>query len=170
MDALMQALQFTSDDLAANRRGEIGPFQVVRLKRALVRALAIGVPLLALGILAAAALMFLGDRQQSSGLTLVGIALTVFNAAVVGFLLQWWLRTRADLDRPVTATEGVLHRTVRARPNGRLIGYVLKLEGQPFEWMVNRTVFNAFPESAVCRLYRAAGSRQLLSAEVINGG
>lgn len=170
MDALMQALQFTSDDLAANRRGVIGPAQATRVRRTFRRALALGVALLVLGVLGAAASLYFGDRNDDLVLTLVGIALTVFNAAVVGFLAQWWLRTQTDLKRPVQMNTGVVHRTVRARPNGGLIGYVLRVEGQPKDLRVNRPVFNAFMDGTAYRFYRAAGSHVLLSAEIDQGG
>jgi hypothetical protein len=170
MESLMQALQFTGDDLAANRRGAIGPFQAERLRRALRRAFLIGFVVLALGVLLAAAALYFGDRNDDLVLTLIGIALTVFNAAVVGYLAQWWLRTRMDLERPLLVAEGLVHRTVRARPNGQLLGFVLRLEGQPLEVRVNRPVFNAFSDGATYRLYRAAGSRQLLSAEEVDRG
>lgn len=166
----MQALQFTSDDLAANRLGVVGPSQAARLRRTLRRALIIGLIILALGVLLAAACLYFGDRNDDGVLTLVGIALTVFNAIVVGFLVQWWLRARMDLHQPLLAATGLLHRTVRARPNGQLLGFVLRLEDSPFEVRVSRQVFNAFSDGAAYRLYRAAGSRQLLSAEEVSGG
>lgn len=169
MDLLMQALQFTSDDLAANRRGAIGPTQAARLHRTLRRALIAGLIVLALGVLLAAVCLYFGDRHDDLVLTLVGIALTVFNAIVVGFLAQWWLRARADLRQPLLVTSGLIHRTVRARPNGQLLGFVLHLEDSPVEVRVSRQVFNAFSDGAVYRLYRSAGSRQLLSAEAVIG-
>lgn len=170
MDPLMQALQFTGDDLAANRRGVVGPFQAVRLRRTLRRVLSFAILVLFFGILGAAAALYAAQVNSDSVLRLIGIALTVFNAAVVGFIAQWWMRTRADLHAPVLADSGVVHRTVRARPNGQLLGFVLRLDGQPLELRVNRQVFNAFNDGAAYRLYRAAGSRVLLSAEAIDEG
>lgn len=165
MDALMQALQFTRDDLAANRRGAVGPFQAARMRRMRNRGLAGGAAALALGIVAAAALLFQGDRMDSRAFTLVGVALTGLNAVLVGLLLQRWLRTSSDVSRPVLQDRGVVKRTVRARPNGRVIGFYVRLDGTPVELRVNKQIFNAFIEGAAYRWYRAAGSRTLLSAE-----
>jgi hypothetical protein len=169
MDLLMQALQYTSDDLKANQQGRVGPFQAVRLRRTLVRSLTIGGVVLIFGILGAAAALTAGSLNASQGLTLLGIALTVFNAAVVGFLAQFWLRTRTDLTRPVLRQQGLVHRTIRATKSGRLIGFVVRLEGVSGELHVNKAVFNAFRDNTSYRFYRAAGSRTLLSAEEVTG-
>lgn len=166
----MQALQYTGDDLKANQQGRIGPFQAVRIQRTLTRWIAIGAVLLVMGILGAAALLYLGAINNSSGLTLTGILLTVFNAIIVGFIAQFWLRSRADLQQPPLVQQGVLHRVVRATKNGRFAGYVVRLEGVPGDLSVNKQVFNAMAEGASYRLYRAAGSRTLLSAEVVAKG
>lgn len=167
MDPLMQALQYTSDDLKANQQGRIGPFQAVRLKRTLSRWVAAGAMVLVFGILGAASLLYLGAINDSSGLTLTGITLTVFNAIVVGLIAQFWMRGRADLQRPPLVQEGVLHRVVRATKNGRFAGYVMRLEGVGGDINVNKPIFNAFTEGVRYRLYRAAGSHTLLSAEVV---
>jgi hypothetical protein len=121
-------------------------------------------------VIGAAALLYAGDVNASTGLTLTGIILTIFNAAVVGLLAQFWLRTRTDLRQPVISQQGELHRTVRATKNGRFIGYVVRLDGVSGELRVNKPVFNAFTDGATYRLYRAAGSRMLLSAEVVGKG
>ena len=170
MDPLLQALQATGDDLKANRDGRIGPFQAVRIRRTLIRWLAIGGVILFFGIIGAAALLYLGDANNSRSLTVTGMLLTVFNAIVMGLALQFWLRTRADLARPVEVHQGAVHRTVRASKNGRFLGYVVRLDGVPGELRVNKQVFNAFTEGVTYRLYRAAGSRTLLSGETIQTG
>ena len=169
MDPLMQALQYTSDDLKANRQGRVGPFQAVRLRRTLVRSLSVGAVILVFGIVGAAAALTAGSLNAVQGLTVLGIALTVFNAIVVGYLAQFWLRTRADLNQPVLRQQGVLHRTIRATKSGRLIGFVVRLEGASGEMAVNKAVFNALRDGAPYCLYRAAGSRTLLSAEEVAG-
>lgn len=166
----MQALQYTGDDLKANQQGRIGPFQAVRIRRTLTRWLAVGALLLIFGILGAASLLYLGSINESSGLTITGVTLTVFNAVVVGLMAQFWLRSRIDLQQPPLVQQGVLRRIVRATKNGRFAGYVIRLEGVPGEMGVNKQVFNAFSEGAIYRLYRTAGSRTLLSAEVIGKG
>lgn len=170
MDPLMQALQYTGDDLKANQQGRIGPFQAVRIKRTLNRWLAVGALILCFGVLGATSLLYLGAINQSSGLTLTGVTLTILNAIVVGLMAQSWFRTRADLQQPPLVQQGMLHRIVRATKNGRLAGYVVRLDGVPGEINVNKQVFNALTEGASYRLYRAAGSRTLLSAEVVGKG
>jgi hypothetical protein len=170
MDPLMQALQYTGDDLKANQQGRVGPFQAVRIRRTLTRGLAVGVTVLFFGLIAAAAALTVGSLNDSMGLMMTGVILTVFNAAVVGLLAQFWFRTRADLRQPVIAQQGLLHRTVRATKNGRFIGYVIRLDGAAGELRVNKAVFNAFVDGAAYRLYRSAGSRTLLSAESLAKG
>ncbi|MBL8148232.1 MAG: hypothetical protein JNL34_17785 [Anaerolineae bacterium] len=167
MDPLMQALQYTDDDLKANQQGRIGPFQAVRLKRTLTHWIAVSAIVLILGVLGAASFLYFGAVNASSGLTLTGIVITVFNAIVVGLIAQFWMRSRTDLQRPPLVQEGVLHRVVRATKNGRFAGYIMRLEGVSGDINVNKLIFNAFADGARYRLYRAAGSRTLLSAEVV---
>lgn len=161
--SLDDALHFTADDLVANREGRLGVGQRERLQRSARRTLSVGILGFILVGLGAALLIFLGQRNDSMILTIIGIALTVINAAIVGFLVQSRLRLQSDLTQPVTVDESLVHRTLRI--SGRSPTYLLKFDDR--EIVVNKRAFNAFIEGAAYKLYRSAGSKTLIAAELI---
>jgi hypothetical protein len=160
---LSSALGFTADDLAANREGRLSAAQQERLRRASRRFLVIGIiSIIAIG-LGAAVLIFIAQQNNSAILYLIGVVLTIVNAAIVGLLVQNRLRSQSDLSHPVRVDEGIVNRTLRI--SGRTPAYILKLKDERI--IVNKPTFNAFIEGAVYRLYRAASSKAVLSAELV---
>jgi hypothetical protein len=160
--SLAEALNFTPDDLAANRAGRLSAAQAERLNRSWRRTLWIVIGLVVLFGLVATTLLFLAQRQESPVLTAVGIVVTVVNAATVGLGAQSYLRTSGDLRRgEVAVVSGAVSHTIRV--TGRVLTYVLKVEGQ--ELIVSKAVFYAVDDAKAYRFYRAPSSRALLSAE-----
>lgn len=165
MMTLAEALQFTNDDLAANRAGQLSGAQAARLRRNVRRTLTAILAIVFFSILLATVLIFLGQQNGSVVLTLVGIVLTIFNAGVVGFGVQSWARYRIDVGAtPVLAQEGEVARTLRLV--GRTPLYIVTFQGSRIA--VSKDAFNAFGEGTTFRLYRSAGSKTLLSAEKVS--
>lgn len=161
---LAEALQFDESDLAANREGRLSASQLERLRRNWYRGMGINFGLVAFGVLAATIFLFIGWRTEMVVLTLVGITLTFFNAAVVGLLGQTYLQYRGDTkDGSVTKLEGTASRTLKINERARSAAYFVSINGQ--EIRVNKPVFNAFEDQGVYCVYRAAFSKQVLSAE-----
>ncbi len=164
---LMAALQFTSDDLAANRAGKLSDRQRERLRRSgrSIFYAAVGLAL-ALSI-GAALLIYLGQRNESPILRLVGVALTVINAVVLAVGVGSGLRLRADLRAgQVVAVSGVVRRVVRV--SGRSAAYVLAVElpQGTLRLNVSKAVFNSFQDGVRYHLYRTLSARLLVAAEV----
>lgn len=160
----MAALEFTDDDLAANREGRLSAAQAERLHRLRRRAMTVGVSVVAAIGVIATVFLFLGQYNGSSILSLVGIGVTICNAAVAGVMLRNWLRLGADLRAGAVQTlNGKVEHTLRVV--GRVPTYILTIDGQ--ELQVGRPVFFAIHENERYRLYRAPGSRILLTAELM---
>ena len=160
---LEDALRFNADDLAANREGRLSPSQQERLRRASRRTLIVGIiGIVAIG-LGATTFIYLGQQGNSMILTLIGIALTVVNAGIVGFLIQNRIRWQHDITQPVEMQDGIVQRTLRI--SGRTPTYLLRFEGENL--VVNKPTFNAFIDGAVYKLYRTSSSKTLLSAELV---
>ncbi|MFN8560525.1 MAG: hypothetical protein U0703_02575 [Anaerolineae bacterium] len=102
--------------------------------------------------MAATVLLFLGQRNDSPILSLIGITITIINAVIVGLGAQSYMRTSSDLRGGRVATvSGVVSHTIRV--SGRVATYVLKLDGQ--EIIVSKPVFFAVEDARLYRLYRA---------------
>lgn len=160
--ALADVLNFSDDDLAANRAGNLSDSQRARLTRGWQRTLWIIVGLvIGLGLLATI-LLFLGQRNESPILGVIGIIITVVNAVLVGLGAQSYLRTTSDLrGGRVNIISGVVSHTIRV--TGRAATYILKVDDQ--EIIVPKVVFFAFEDAKPYRLYRAPASKTLLAAE-----
>lgn len=158
---LAQALGFDADDLAHNRTGQLSEQQRSRLERGWRRTMTIGIGVLFLVTLLATFFLFIGQRNQTPVLSIVGVALTVANALTVGILVRSRLRLNTDLREPVRADEAPVQRTLRVA--GRRALYLIKTSGN--EHAVSKDAFNAFTEGARYRLYSTAASGDLLSAE-----
>lgn len=161
--SLDDALHFDQDDLSANREGRLSAAQVVKLRRTSRRTLIFGIIAIIVIGLVATVLIFLGQQHNSMVLNVIGVILTVLNAAVVGFLVQNWLRLQSDLTQPVTMQEGLANRTLRI--SGRTPTYIVKFDNVNI--FVNKIAFNAFIEGAAYKLYRSAGTKTVLSAELV---
>ena len=161
---LSSALGFSAAELAMNREGRLSETQQERIRRASRGLLLIGIAAIIIIGFGAAVLIFIAQQNNSAVLYLIGVVLTIVNAAIVGLLVQNRLRAQTDLSQPVRVQEGVVQRTLRI--SGRTQTYILRIANGQI--MVNRPTFNAFIEGAVYRLYRTAGSRALLSAELVD--
>ncbi len=161
---LQEALQFDMADLAANRAGRLSEGQRARLWRNWQRGVVISISMIIFGILAATIFLYIGWRTYTTALTIVGITLTFFNAAVVGLLAQAYLRYRGDTaDDAVVRLEGTATRTLRVNERARSAAYFIIIDGQ--ELRVNKPVFNAIEDQGIYCVYRAPLSKQVLSAE-----
>jgi hypothetical protein len=159
---LMRLLQFDAGDLANNRAGLLSERQRQRLRRTRSRAALVNGGVAFVIVIAAAALLFLAQRDNSLPALLVGIMLTVANALLIGLTAQSWLRIAGDLARDeVDTLVGKVERTVRVV--GRSVQYLLRVEGKDIP--VTKEVFNAVAEGQRWRFYRAKVSGTLLSAE-----
>lgn len=160
--SLMEALEFTDDDLVANRAGRLSAAQVERLKRLRSRALTVGIAVVVVIGLIATMFLFLGQYNASPILSIVGIGITVCNAVVAGVMLRNWLRLGADIRGEVVQTlTGKVKHTLRVA--GRVPTYILTIDGQ--ELQVGKPLFFAIRENERYCLYRAPASRVLLAAE-----
>jgi hypothetical protein len=162
--SLAAALNFNTDDLSANRGGNLSQAQAERLQRLRFRSTLITVLIVVINGVAASAFLFIGQREESFLLILVGIGVTIINAILVARAIQNWLRVQSDLQKDAVANvSGEVTRT--ARVFGRRVFFVLAIGRQ--EFVVNKPVFNAVAEQKRYRLYYSPRSRTLLSAEAI---
>jgi uncharacterized membrane protein YidH (DUF202 family) len=160
--ALADVLNFSAEDLAANRAGALSDAQKARLARGWRRTLWIIVALVVGFGLVATILLFLGQQNASPILSVIGVTITVINAVIVGLGAQNYLRTSSDLRGGRVATiSGIVSHTIRV--SGRTATYVLKVDGQDI--IVPKPVFFAIEDAKPYRLYRAPASKTLLSAE-----
>ncbi len=161
---LMDILNFSAADLAANQAGRLSEAQSARLRRIWRRTLAIIVGLVLAVGLTATILLFVAQTNGSAILNFIGIALTVINAVIVGLGAQSYLRTSGDLRAgQVAAVSGPVSRTIRMA--GRSATYVLKVDGQ--ELIVAKPLFGLIEDGKPYRFYRAPASRTLLAAEAL---
>ncbi len=159
---LMEALNFDTDDLARNREGRLSARQLERLRQLRGRSVLIGMGIILLIGFAAALIVFLSQRNNSPILLLVGIGVTICNAALTGILARNWLRLNADIRAgEVASVSGSVHHTIRVA--GRVAQYLLRVDG--IDITVSKPVFLAVAEGKPYRFYRAPASRVLLSAE-----
>jgi hypothetical protein len=160
--ALADVLNFSAEDLAANRAGSLSDAQKARLARGWRRTFWIILALVVGFGLTATILLFLGQRNASPILSVIGIAITMLNAVIVGLGAQNYLRTSSDLrGGRVAAVSGVVTHTIRV--SGRIATYILKVDGQ--EIVVSKPVFFAIEDAKPYRLYRTPASRTLFAAE-----
>ncbi|GAB5490527.1 MAG: hypothetical protein Phog2KO_07420 [Phototrophicaceae bacterium] len=159
---LMQHLQFTQDDLHANREGQLGENQRIRLQGLQNRAILIGVIGFFAFALIATIFLFFGSENNFFIMTLIGIFVTICNALFVGMFARQYMRLRADLfDNEVEVIEGELERVII--PNGRMNNFLIRLNEE--EFYVKKDLFKLFRHEVNYRFYRASHSRVLLSAE-----
>ena len=162
LGSLTDALNFSAEDLDANRAGRLSETQKQRLTRGWRRTLWIVIGMVIVFGLAATTILFVAQRNNSLVLNVVGIVLTIINALIVGLGAQSYLRTSSDLKggRVVTIS-GVVSHTIRV--SGRVATYILKVGDQNV--VVSRLVFFAVEDGKAYHFYRAPSSKTLLSAE-----
>lgn len=160
--ALMQPLQFSAEDLDANRDGQLGVAQQHRLNSLRRRTLLIGGAGFFGFVLLATTLLFVGVQQQSFIFSVMGGATLVVNAAFIGMFARQWLRLSADLRaRTVETITGDLERVVRT---GRQVSnFVVRVDGN--EFAMPKETFNLFRHEVPYTMYRAPRSGVLLAAE-----
>ncbi len=159
---LMAALNFTADDLAANRDGRLSAGQRARLQAARRRGALVGVALMLAVVLLATVALYLGQINRTPVLTFVGVALTICGAVVSGLMVRNWYRLTTDLERDAVQTlAGTVQHTVRV--SGRVAEYVLAIDGQRLS--VPKPVFLALKNGGQYRLYRTPIARVLLAGE-----
>lgn len=162
------ALNFTDDDLEANRAGQLSERQLYRIQSGWRRLLIIGVlALIGIGFVATV-LIFLGNQHESPILTVLGLALTLVNALVMGTGVQMRIRMNRDLrqveESGLLITEGKVKHTLQVIRRSSF--YWLEVKDERIN--VSKTTFFAVEENARYRLYRLPFSKTLLSAEKLN--
>src|SRR5688572_16429231 len=94
---LMSRLRFTAEDVAANQEGSFSEAQEARLRQQQARLLWIGAAAFFGAVFLATLFLFIGQRNQTLVLTIIGVLLTMVNAIWVGSVARQWLRLSADL-------------------------------------------------------------------------
>jgi hypothetical protein len=160
--ALMTALDFTTDDINANRQGNLSKPQTARIKKLRQRNIIIGVIAFFVIVLIATTLIYVGQRNENLILSGVGGLLTVLNAVMMGILGRSYMRTTADLrDGGVEMLEGKLERIVKRGKQGD--NYMVRIDQA--EIYVTKEIFLQLKHEKPYRLYRTRLSGVLLSAE-----
>lgn len=164
VDALMPVLNFTDDDLRANREGHLSERQHYRLLSLRRRSIQIGVGTLVTLIFITTTVLYLGWLNSSTILNVLGTGLIVINAVMVGMFGRHWMRLTGDLNkREVAIVEGAMERVVR--PQRRVNSYLLRIGDAEFS--VNKDTFRLFRHETPYRLYVAPYANILLAAEPI---
>lgn len=163
--ALMQALGFTPDDLAANRAGEMSEMQLYTLRLRLRRSVLIGGLLVFAGVFIASLMLFMGRHSEGGAiiLSLIGIGLTLCNAALLGIFVRYWLRLAADIrEGRVSVTYGTLKRVIKP-VSRRVLNYAIRVgEAEVF---VSQALFEVLAHNRSYTLYRAPNTGSLLAIE-----
>jgi hypothetical protein len=159
---LMDIMGFTKVDLEANQQGNLSSAQADKLKRSRQRNTIIGAVLFFVFVIVATVMIFLGQQNENSILSLVGAVLAMINAIMIGMIGRSYMRTSVDLrDGNVEMLEGELERIVR--PGRQQDSYLLRIDDASL--YVTKDVFIQFRHEATYRLYRSRISGVLLSAE-----
>jgi len=162
--ALRAALGFTSADLHANRRGVLSSAQCARIKRIRLRNTFLATSIFSALVLAATALIYLGQLKGSLILSSAGAALVLINAIVIGRAGRAYMVVSRDLRAGKAAIlTGEVERVLRRGRAGD--SYLLRISG--VELNVTREVFVGFEHNANYNIYRTSFSRLLLSAEPV---
>ncbi|MBK9122050.1 MAG: hypothetical protein IPM16_02870 [Chloroflexi bacterium] len=160
--ALMRELEFTLDDLSANRTGKLSEMQLDRLRLRRQRSILTGTGIV-VALAFAASLCLFGGLRGSAILTVIGLGLTVCATVVMSTFARYWLRLSADIREGTTSIfSGPLERVVKP-VNRRIVTYLLRVGGAEFS--VTKDVFKLFDHEKKYALYRAKFSGLLLSAE-----
>jgi hypothetical protein len=162
---LMPALDFSSQDLDANRAGTLGKDQILRLQALQSRSLKIGAAGFFIFAVISIAMLFFATGENSFFLTSLAIFVSFLNALFLGMLARQWMRLAADIrSGEVETLSGKLERVVRT--GGRTDNFVLRMNGEDF--FVKKEVFAFFRHEADYHFYRSRHSGVLLAAEPMN--
>ncbi len=161
--AYMPLLEFSADDLAANRDGRLSEMQDYRLRLRLRRSIASGVIMVLVLAFIATLLIFGSSRGGSPILSVVGIGLTLCSAAVTGVFARYWMRLNADIrGGTVMIVSGSLERVIKPVNRG-VVTYILRIGAS--EFVVGKETFSAFLHGGHYRVYRTPYTGALLAAE-----
>ena len=160
---LIQALGFTPDDLKVNRTGQMSELQHFNLRVQRRRAIASGMGILFIVILIASVLIFIGQKQDSLILKIVGIGITICNAALAGIFFRYWMRLSADINaKEARIISGTLERIIKP-VNRHVLNYMIRVSN--IEVIISEEAFEVFIHQEKYILYRAPYTGVLLSAE-----
>lgn len=159
---IMSRLRFTEEDVTANQAGILSDAQEAKMRQQQSRLLLIGAATFIGAVFVATLFLYIGQRNQTLVLTVIGVLLTMVNALWIGSVARQWLRLSADLrENKVDVLDGELERVLRPTRYGQ--NYVLRIAGQDFA--VDKETFKAFQHQAPYRFYRTPHTRTLLSVE-----
>lgn len=160
----MTALNFTADDLAANRAGHLSDRQRAYLTLDRRKNAILGAVVEAALVVSVTALLFVGLRDANTILTVLGGMLLLLNTALSLFFVLNWVRTSNDLKTGETETvEGPAQHVVRQA--GQVQAASVRIGDTVEVPTADVEAFKAFEPGAVYRLYRTTHTRRLLSAE-----
>ena len=159
---LMSRLRFTADDVEANQAGTLSEMQEARMQQQKARLLWVGAAAFFGAVFLATLFLYIGQRNQTVVLSIIGVLLTLVNALWVGSVARQWMRLSADLrENKVDVLDGALERVLRPTRYGQ--NYLVRIAGQDFA--VDKETFKAFQHQAHYRFYRTPHTRTLLSVE-----
>ena len=159
---LRTVLDIDDADLTANRDGKLSPRQNERLRATRRRNLRVGAGLVLALVVISSGLLYLAATQQSLILNLVGVGVTLCNAALLGVNVRGILRLSSDIDKgEVQTLTGRVKHTIRV--TGRVATYIVHVDKQ--DLVLSKPIFFALREGQRYRLYRAPESRVLLAGE-----
>ena len=146
--ALSTALGFSAADLNANRLGVLSPYQRGMLSNQRLRTLSWP------------AIFMLLLLAVGYALHVEFLFVAFIGACLITFIVATWQRFQEDLESPVEVAVGQWGQ--RTLPLGR---HAALVNGQTFN--LPKHLMNAFNENVRYRLYYTAGTRTILSAEII---
>lgn len=164
---LYKHFDFNLHDLDINRSGQLSDMQQYRLRLRLRRNMLIGIVLVIVGALAATGFIFVGNRENNTILTVIGIGVTLCSAAITGTFGRFWMRLSADLNaNRAQRFEGELERVIKPMSR-QVVTYIIRV-GEA-EAVVSKDAFKLLQHGARYRLYRTPYSGTLLSIESVEG-
>lgn len=162
---LMSELQFTLDDLHANRSGQLSDRQFAYLSLDRRKNLALGGGLLIGLVLATTTLLFFGFRDGNLVLQGLGVALMVCMIAASWIVGINMVRSTLDLfSSEIDVVEGKAQHVVRQVGHAQAGSVRI---GDSVEVPTQIAAFTAFEPGTTYRLYRTSHTHRLLSVEVI---
>ncbi|GAB1420981.1 hypothetical protein MASR2M15_11120 [Anaerolineales bacterium] len=160
--SLAEVLAFEETDLKMNREGSMSPAQLQQLKKSRRQTVWMAGAAAMVFSLLASVFLFAAVQNGSGILNIVGIALTIINAAILGMLgRRFMLHDRDIRQGSVSCLEGRLERIVRPKQGAH---YVLRIAENDI--VVNKEIFKAFGHDIDYRLYFAPHTGRLLAAEL----
>jgi hypothetical protein len=162
-NALMAMLGFAPADLEDNRAGHLSELQRYTLRARRRRAVMTGLVIVLAVVFIATLFLFLGGQRDSFILTLIGIIVTICNAALSVIFARHWFRLSADIRGGVVrASHGTLERVIKP-VNRRVVNYMIRVDNA--EVFVSKEAFELFEHRMPYVLYRAPHTGTLLAAE-----